>query len=139
MPLMTIGLFVFELKTAPFDTTSRQTDQRWSTKDRSVGPPAHQYLGPGTDSLSIDGTLMPELTGGGDQLDKLRDMASEGKAWILVSGDGRNQGKWFIDSIHEKTSHHAENGAARKIDFTLSLKRYWDTDVEAMGNLEDSL
>jgi phage protein U len=137
--LMTLGLFVFELTSAPFETVSRQTDHRWAAKDRAGGPPAHQYLGPGADALTIDGVLMPELTGGVAQLSKLREMAAEGKAWILVSGDGHSQGKWFIASVTQKDSHHVANGQPRKIDFTLSLKRYWDDDPEALGSLPKSL
>lgn len=137
--LMTLGLFVFELSSAPFETVARQTEHRWGSKDRAGGPPAHQYLGPGADTLTIDGVLMPELTGGNKTLDKLREMASEGKAWILVSGDGRSQGKWFIASVTQRDSHHTPNGLARRIEFTLSLKRYWDDQPEAMGNLPKSL
>lgn len=137
--LMTLGLFVFELTSAPFETVGRQTDHRWASKDRAGGPPAHQYLGPGSDAITIDGLLMPEMTGGTKALDKLREMASEGKAWILVSGDGRNQGKWFIASITERGSHHTPNGLARRIEFSLNLKRYWDDDPEAMGSLPKSL
>lgn len=137
--LMTLGLFVFELATAPFESTNRQTAWRWASKDRAAGPPAHQFLGPGADSLTLDGVLMPELTGGIEALDQLREMAAEGKAWILVSGDGRNQGTWFIDGVTEKSSHHLPNGQARRIEFSLSLKRYWDDDTRALGNLVDSL
>lgn len=139
MSLMTLGLFVFELKSAPFETVARTTDHRWGEKDRAGAAPAHQYLGPGADSITIEGVLMPELTGGGKQIDKLREMAAEGKAWILVSGDGRNQGKWFIAQVTQRDSHHVENGLPRRIEFTLSLKRYWDDAPEAMGSLPKSL
>lgn len=139
MSLMTLGLFVFELASTPFDAVARQTDHRWSAKDRAGGPPAHQYLGPGADTLTIDGVLMPELTGGRAQLDKLREMAAEGKAWILVSGDGRNQGKWMITGLSQRDSHHTTNGLARRMEFSLTLKRYWDDAPEAMGDLKRSL
>lgn len=137
--LMTLGLFVFELTSAPFERIDRQTDHRWASKDRVGGPPAHQYVGPGADSITVEGVLMPELTGGIPSLDKLREMASEGKAWILVSGDGRNQGKWIITGVTQRESHHVANGLPRRIDFSLALKRYWDDDPDAMGSLPKSL
>jgi len=137
--LMTLGLFVFELTSAPFETIARQTDHRWASKDRAGGPPAQQYVGPGADAITVDGLLMPELTGGNATLDKLREMAAEGKAWILVSGDGRNLGKFFIGGVSQRESHHTSNGLARRIEFTLSLKRYWDDDPEALGSLPKSL
>lgn len=138
--LMALGLFVFELKTIPFEGTSRQTEYRWGGKDRAGGPPAHQYLGQGNDTLTIDGVLMPELTGGRKQLDQLRKMAAEGKAWILLSGDGVEQGQYFIERVEEKGSHHLSNGAPRKIEFSVGLKRYWGDDAKStLGNLPASL
>ncbi len=139
MSLMALGLYVFELPTAPFQQIGRQTAQRWATKDRAAGPPAAQHLGPGADQLTIDGVLMPELTGGSETLDQLRQMADEGKAWILVSGDGEDLGMWFITQVTETGSYHTLNGAPRKIEFQLSLTRYWDEDPEALGDLETSL
>lgn len=138
MALATLGYFVFELKTAPFATVNRQTDHRWRMQDRAGAAPAAQYLGPGEDTLTIDGTLYPELTGGPVHLDRLRTMASSGKAWILLDGQGRNQGQWFIMSVNETRSYLLGNGLARKIDFSLSLSRYWDAAPSALGSLSDS-
>lgn len=140
MPLAALGLFTFELATAPWDTLARSTDWRWPSKDRVRAGPAHQFTGPGADTLTIDGALMPELTGGPDDtLDKLRAMASDGKAWILTDGQGRAHGRWFIGQITEKGSHHLANGAPRRIEFTIALHRYWDDDPDAKGELARSL
>lgn len=138
MPLATLGYFVFENKTAPFSSVSRQTDQRWRMQDRAGAAPAAQYLGPGEDTLTIEGTLYPELTGGPVHLDRLRTMADSGRAWILLDGQGRHQGRWFITSVNETRSYLLSNGLARKIDFSLALSRYWDSDPAALGNLSDS-
>lgn len=133
--LMALGVFVFELKTLPFDGLSRQTAWRWPGKERAGGPPAHQYAGPGDDTLTIDGVLMPELTGGGKELEALRKMAAEGKAWILLSGDGRELGQYFIERVEDKGSHFLSNGAPRKIEFTIALKRYWEDEGVKAGGL----
>jgi uncharacterized protein len=137
--LMALGLFVFSLKTAPFETVTRETGQRWSGNARAAGTIAYQYLGPDDDTLTIDGILMPELTGGIEALDKLREMAAEGKAWILISGDGRNLGRWFIENVGERGTYHAANGLPRRIEFSLALTRYWDDDPAALGTLKASL
>lgn len=138
MTLMTLGLFVFELRTALFEQVSRQTDHRWSQQDRAGGPPAHQYLGPGSDTMTIEGLLMPELTGGPQSLERLRQMADQGKAWILIDGSGRHRGKWCISSVSERASHHTATGLARRIEFSLTLQRYWDDDPRALGDLRMS-
>lgn len=136
--LLSLGLFGFQLRTMPYETLKRSTDYRWSSSNRFGRLPANQYLGPGEDTLSIDGTLMPELTGGPKQLDKLREMADSGKAWILTAGNGDVLGKWFITHIDDSRSSFVSNGLARKIDFTLSLKRYGNDDNRQLGKLMDS-
>lgn len=136
--LMSLGLFVFERKTAPFSSYDRFTQQRWQTQERAGTAPAAQWLGPGDDSLSIDGVLAPELTGGTRHLDTLRRMANSGRAWILVDGTGAEMGKWYIESVTEKGTHLIDNGRARKVEFTVRLARYWDDDPAALGDLRDS-
>lgn len=139
MPLATLGLFVFELKTAPFATYDRKTGQRWKDQERVGKAPAYQYLGQGADELKLNGALVPELTGNrAKTLDVLRDMAAKGKAWALIDGEGVNRGRWFIEEVEEKGSAFTSIGQPRKMDFSLSLKRYWDDDPEAFGDLKDS-
>jgi len=138
MPLMSLGLFAFSIKTAPFETLKRSTQYRWASKDRVGRAPAYQSVGPGEDSLTIEGTLAPELTGGPKNLDKLREMMASGKVWILTAGTGEVMGKWFITQIEETKSHMLVNSAARKIAFTLSLKFYPDDDDALLGKLMDS-
>jgi uncharacterized protein len=137
--LMSLGLFVFSLQTAPFETLKRTTAQRWAEKNRVAKGAAWQYLGPGEDTITIDGTLMPELTGGPENLDKLREMAAAGKAWILTAGTGDVLDKWFIASVDDTRSKMRGDGQARKIVFSLTLKRYWDDDDKMLGRLMDSL
>lgn len=138
LPLMSLGLFTFALQTAPFETLKRSTGQRWTTNNRVGRGPAQQWVGPGADTITVDGLLMPELTGGAGNLDKLRSMADSGKAWILISGQGDHLGKWFIESVDETRSHHAGPGLPRRIEFTLKLVRYWGDAADQLGNLMES-
>lgn len=138
MPLMTLGMFVFEMQTTPYNTYDRFTEQRWETQARAGAAPAAQWLGPGDDSITLEGVLAPELTGGAKHLDTLRKMANGGKAWILVDGNGAERGRWYIESVSEKGSFLTANGQARKIEFSVRLGRYWDNDPEALGDLRDS-
>lgn len=137
-PLMSLGYFVFSLQTAPFSTIKRNTSQDWVSNRRIGQGPAHQWVGPQTDQLTIDGVLAPELTGGRDNLDTLRRMSNEGKAWILLSGLGENLGTYFIATVRETASHHAGPGLARRIEFTLKLTRYYGGQANQLGALETS-
>jgi len=138
MPLATLGQFVFDLTSAPFDTVARETQQRWGNQDRAGAAPAYQYLGAGPDTLTLTGTLYPELTGGPVTLDTLRGMAEQGKAWILLDGDGRHRGAWFIGRVTETRAALMDNGLPRKIGFTVELTRYPDDDPAHLGDLADS-
>lgn len=138
--LMSLGMFTFSLQTAPFETLKRSTAQRWEAKNRVGKGPAYQHVGQGEDSITIEGTLAPDqLTGGAETLDKLREMAATGKAWILTAGTGEVLDSWFIDKVEEGRSHFLPNGRPRKITFSLTLRRYWDETPDMLGKLLDSL
>lgn len=139
MILMTLGWFPFSLKTAPYQQLKRQTQQRWASNQRVGEAPAYQHLGAGDDVITLSGTLVPELTGGPSNLDVLRSMMAGGKAWIMVSGEGVVMGRWFIENIDEDQSNFLSNGAARKIEFSLTLKRDQDQQIAQLGNLPDSV
>ncbi len=136
--LMSLGLFTFSLQTAPFETLKRSTAQRWEGKNRVGRPPAYQWSGQGEDTITVDGTLAPGLTGGPANLDKLREMAASGKVWILTAGTGEVLDKWFITNVEETRTRMLADGAPRKVAFSLTLRRYWDDDDAQLGRLMDS-
>lgn len=133
MPLMSLGQFIFEIRTAPYKELRRRSEYRWSSQPRVGARPAHQYMGPGEDSITMTGTLYPELTGGAVQLDRLRQMAEQGAAWIMMSGAGEKLGHWIIESVEETQSLFFEDGAARKIEFSLALKLDAAEDPASLG------
>lgn len=138
--LMSLGLFVFSIQTAPFETIRRHASQRWDSKNRVKAGPAYQFTGPGEETLTVEGTLVPGITGNTDQLDTLRRMADEGKPWLLTAGTGEVLGPWIITDLEEGHAHMLRNGTPRKVTFSLSLKRYWDEDGPAeLGDLRRSL
>jgi phage protein U len=47
-----------------------------------------------------------------------------GVALPLIDGNGFIYGRWLIESIQETKSVFFSDGNPRKIDFSLSLKRY---------------
>ena len=137
--LMALGLFVFERNTAPFDSLKRATAQRLATHNRAGGDPASQWTGRGDDTQTVEGVLMPEITGGPSNLDTLRAMADTGKAWILTGGDGTIRGRWYIESVEETRTEFFTDGTARKIVFSVALRRCWDRDPSRLGDLADSM
>lgn len=129
--MMTLGLFVFEVKSLPYQQLQRSSQWRHPSQNRVGQRPAYQYLGPGEDTITLSGTLVPELTGGRVTLDDVRVMADEGKAWPLIEGSGRVYGYWSITAVQETSTVFFRDGVPRKIDFTINLVRVDEDNFEA--------
>lgn len=130
-----LGMFVFKLDTAPFQKLQRTTNWRWATNSRIGKRPSYQSLGPGEDAITLSGVLLPEITGGRTSLDALRTMADSGMAWTLIDGEGYIYGLWVIESVTEDRSEFFKDGAARKIEFSLAIKRADDSNIDKLGSL----
>ncbi|MBM3114964.1 phage tail protein [Jeongeupia naejangsanensis] len=83
-------------------------------------------------TISIDGVLYPEITGGVPSLDQLIKMADEGDAWPLIEGNGYLYGNFVIEGIDESRSYFMHDGTSRRIEFTIELKRR-DPDLQDLA------
>lgn len=137
--MMAYGMFVFALGTAPYQELQRQATWRQEGQGRVGRRPARQFLGPGDDTITLTGTLLPHFTGGQQNLDQLRAMADEGAAWPLIEGNGTYYGLFVIDSLQEAKTHQMRDGSAQRIAFTLSLQRVDDGRADLLGNLTGAL
>jgi phage protein U len=131
--MMALGMFVFGMPTLAYQEFQRQTEWRHGSTSRIGVRPARQFLGPGDDSITLPGVLVPELTGSVLSLDVLRIMGDTGKAWPMIEGTGRIYGIYVIESLNETRTLFFPDGAARRIEFTLSLKRIDEGRIEQLG------
>ena len=67
---------------------------------------------------------------------RLQAMAATGQAWPLIQGDGLLFGEYLIISIQTTGTLHFQDGAPRKIEFQITLKR---TDSTLLGDLTEKL
>lgn len=137
--MMALGLFVFALGTVPYQQLQRQTQWRHPSSSRIGRRPARQFVGPGDDTITLSGTLYPEITGGKISLALLRTMADTGKAWPLIEGSGTVYGLYVIEDIGETGSLFFPDGSARKIEFTIKLTRVDDDRIDLLGTATSSL
>ncbi len=121
--LMTLGMFAFELATLPHSDLTRKQDWRFGEAERIGEYAAMQFLGPGAETITISGTLIPGLAGSYGSLDTLRGMADQGEPWPLLTGSGDVLGRYRIDTIDEKSGYFIDNGRPRKVDFAIDLTR----------------
>lgn len=137
MAMMTLGTFVFELRTLPFQDLQHQIGWRHPTTSRVGARPARQFLGPDDEAITLSGVLLPELTGGELDLDQVRQMGDQGKAWPLPLISGTILGLYVIESLNETKTLFFEDGTARRIEFQLALKRVDDDQVDQVGSLAE--
>lgn len=136
--MMSYGMFVFGLSTAAYQELQRQTNWRHASQSRINARPVHQFLGPGDDTINLTGQLLPMFTGGQQNLDMLRALADQGKAWPLIEGTGTYYGMFAITSLQERKSEFFRDGAAKQINFDIALTRIDEGRTEMLGALENS-
>ncbi|MBP6894318.1 MAG: phage tail protein [Pseudacidovorax sp.] len=127
--MLCLGLFVFQLDTLSYQELQRRTSWKHASQPLVGARNASQYLGPGEDTITLQGLLIPEFTGEAASLDMLRAMADTGAAWVLIEGTGTLYGAFVIKEMTETRTLFYEDGTARRIEFSLTLERV-DQDVQ---------
>lgn len=135
--LMSLGFFVFMRQTVPFAETSREISWNHPTNSVVGKLPKSQFTGKASETLTLSGTLIPEITGGRLSLSALELMAERGKAYPLIDGATfMVQGWYVIENISVQSSHFFGDGTPRRLDFSLTLKR---TDDSLLVDLFDNV
>lgn len=137
--MMVLGLYVFTLRTVPYQELQYQRNWRHATNGRVNRRPSTQYLGPDNDSLTLSGVLLPEITGGRLSLLALEVMAEQGKAWPLIEGSGTIYGMYVIEGLSQTKTEFFNSGMPKRIEFTLTLKRVDESLSEMFGDLGEQL
>ena len=122
--MMQLGGFQFGINTAAYQGLSRTDEWRWPAQERYGQEAALQFTGLGATSVTLDGVIFPEWKGGLGQVEAMRQEAGKGRPLVLVDGRGQALGMWVIESIDETQGTFAAGGVARRIEFSLQLKRF---------------
>lgn len=136
--MMSLGMFVFGMHTLAYQELQRSTAWRHASTSRVGTNPASQFIGRGEDTITLPGVLVSGLTGSQISLDVLRYMADTGKAFPLIEGTGRIYGIWVIENMSETRSYFFKDGATRRIEFTINLKRIDDGQIDKLGSIAES-
>lgn len=123
LSMMALGTFLFGLDSIAYQELQRRTDWRHGASELLGAMPAWQYLGPGADTISLPGVLVPEFAGSVTALDQLRGMADTGDAWPLVESGGRVLGQFVIRAVDERRSNFLAGGIARRTEFVIDLEK----------------
>lgn len=131
--MMTLGYFVFERSTTPYQSEQDDLNWRHPSQSRIGARPSSQFLGAGDQHKTLSGVLLPEITGGRPSLDELTRMANTGQSYPLIDGGGRMHGLFVIESISTTRTEFFKDGAARRIEFSMKLKRTDEDDRSRLG------
>ncbi|QRZ14176.1 phage tail protein [Paracoccus methylovorus] len=121
---MILGPYPFMLHTAAPQAVARRSEYRWEQQDRIGRKPARQFLGAGSDEITMSGEILPHFAGGYRQLDAMRLLAGRGRPLLLVSGRGDVLGDWVITGIEDEGSEFFADGAPGVIAFTMTIAEY---------------
>ncbi|PNU06462.1 phage tail protein [Novosphingobium guangzhouense] len=121
--LLTLGMFLFGMDTAAYSEFQRSQAWRHEGTDRHMARPASQFVGPGEDTITLAGLLVPEIFGTYGSLDRLVEMADTGDNWPLVDGIGRVLGHFRIDRLDTTHRMVLAGGIPRAVDFQIQLTR----------------
>lgn len=122
--MMALGAFRFGVNRANYQEFTRSAAWRWEAQERLGRRPALQYLGPGSDEITLQGVIYPHFKGGLRQVEMMRLIANQGSPLILVDGLGWVWERWVITAIEETKTMFLADGAPRKIEFTMTLMAY---------------
>lgn len=121
---MILGPYPFMLDTAAPQTIARRAEYRWEQQDRIGRKPARQFLGAGSDEITLSGEILPHFAGGYGQIDAMRLLAGRGKPLLLISGRGDVLGDWVITGIEDEGSEFYADGAPGVVSFTMTIAEY---------------
>lgn len=121
--LYTIGALTVEV--APFNIhdfyESGRTD--YAAKPVAGAEQPMEFVGEGTNELSLSGQLFPRHLGGLDELDLLRQMRVSGKPQYIMRGDGTPYGWWVITDVNLRSRFLDRDGVGKQIEMTIGLTR----------------
>ena len=137
--LACLGLFVFNLHTAPFSQRQRSTSWRHARSAPIGSRNSSQFIGPGEDVITLTGTIASDVSGNPLSLDALRLMGDTGEPYILVLGNGQIVGAFEIDNIDETSEYLHQNGTARLTGFSITLTRTSDDTIDALALITSPL
>ena len=134
--MLALGDYRFSVSSAAYQELSHSAEYRWAAQPRLGRLPARQYLGPGEESITLNGVIHPGYKGGLGQLDSMRAESAKGEPLNMSEGGGRIWGLWVIMRVEETRRVLDADGAPRRIEFRLQLVRYGEDKSQRPGPLQ---
>ena len=125
-----LGELRFEISDLVFQGLERNFQYRWEAQNRLGRRPAQQFMGPGEETISLEGVIYPNhpmFSKPMASLNKIRSQSMTGQPFRFganVGGQGRNLGRWVVKSIRDKQSYFNQQSSPGKVEFTIEMVEY---------------
>lgn len=129
--LLSIGPVIFDQVVNATDY-DRTTAQDFARKDVVGARKPFEAVGPGDDTLTINGAVFPDHLGGRTAPGLLRAMADEQAPQLILWGDGSLAGWWVVTEVRERGSYLAADGHARMVEMTVTCQRCGQPSAAAL-------
>lgn len=121
--LLSLGMFVFGMDRLNYQELERRTDWKFGKTPRYGARDAAQFLGPGAQTITLNGLLVPEIAGTYGEIDRLLEMGDSGEFYPLILGTGTLLGEFRIVALDDRWRNLIGGGLPRQIDFAVDLER----------------
>lgn len=123
MTLYTIGSLQIEV--APFNVheVSDSGVTEYAVKPVAGAEPPLEFVGEGSNEMSMTGRLFPKSLGGMDELETLQTMRRSGKPQFVMKGDGTPLGWWAITRVSSRSSYLARDGIGKQVEVSIDMTR----------------
>lgn len=131
--MMSLGLFIFSLPTVVFQELSHKREVRFAENERIGAPDAFQFIGPGPETITLNGVTAYGINHASASFAVLNRMLQSGRAHTLIDGLGNVYGQYIIRSLDLKKSSFRKFGQAKRTEWSMQLTRV-DNPGGAIGN-----
>lgn len=123
--MLQLGEYKFEIATAAYQQLAAKDAAKWAEQARIGREPALQCVGQEASEMTLNGVVYPAFNGSmAASIEPLLTMMREGTPYQMVAGTGAVLGLWALVDVSTTRSYFLDDGRARKIEFTLTLKSY---------------
>ena len=121
--LYTIG--PLKVQIAPFNAheVSQSGSTDYAAKPVVGAEPPLEFVGEGSNELSLSGRIFPHQLGGLSEVDQLEQMRRSGKPQFVMRGDGKPFGWYAITAVSLRSSYLDAHGIGKLVEVSISLRR----------------
>ena len=134
-----LGAVIVDTEPFSIDRVQSSASADIAAKPVIASMKAHEFMGPGDETLTLTGQILPFHIGGLTQLDALKEMCRAGNRFPVMRGDGVTMGWYALKSVGEGHSELAADGVGYVVKHTLSLLKVHAEEAGARNTISGLL